>query len=169
MLQHLLLMMIAPPLLWLGWPLFPLVRGLPEPVRTYWIAPLLRSRPLRSAFAFLTHPFVAWPLYVATTWLWHTPRGYELGLDERQLALRRARLLHRRRPALLVPGRPAVPQPAALAEVAALPVPAARRRAKHRCWPRGSRSRRASSIPIIRKSRGSTASPLSTTSTPPAS
>ena len=80
MLQHLLLMMIAPPLIWLAWPLFPLVRGLPEPVRTYWIAPLLRSRSLRRAFARLTHPFVALPIYVATTWLWHTPRGYELGL-----------------------------------------------------------------------------------------
>ena len=52
------------------------------PVRTYWVAPLLRSRPLRDAFAFLTHPFVAWPIYVGTTWLWHTPRGYELGLSQ---------------------------------------------------------------------------------------
>ncbi len=73
-------MMVAPPLLWLGWPLFPIVRGLPEPVRTYWIAPLLRSRRLRRTFSFLTHPFVAWPLYVAATWLWHLPPAYELGL-----------------------------------------------------------------------------------------
>ena len=51
MLQHLLLMMIAPPLIWLGWPLFPLLRGLPVPIRTYWVAPLLRWRPLRDAFA----------------------------------------------------------------------------------------------------------------------
>ena len=41
MVQHLLLMMVAPPLLWLGAPLFPMLRGLPRPVRTYWIAPLL--------------------------------------------------------------------------------------------------------------------------------
>ena len=34
MLQHLLLMMAAPPLLWLGAPLLPIVRGLPRPVRT---------------------------------------------------------------------------------------------------------------------------------------
>lgn len=81
MLQHLLLMMIAPPLVWLGWPLFPLVRGLPEPVRTVWVAPLLRSRRLRKFFGTLTHPLVAWPIYVATTWLWHTPRGYELALS----------------------------------------------------------------------------------------
>ena len=47
MLQHLLLMMAAPPLLWLGAPLFPLLRGLPRPVRDYWVAPLFRSPPLR--------------------------------------------------------------------------------------------------------------------------
>ena len=50
MVQHLLLMMVAPPLLWLGWPLFPLLRGLPEPVRTYWVAPLLRSRRVAKRF-----------------------------------------------------------------------------------------------------------------------
>jgi len=81
MLQHLLLMMVAPPLIWIGWPLVPLVRGLPEPIRTYWVAPLIRWRPLRQAFAFLTHPLTAWPLYVGATWFWHTPRFYDLGLS----------------------------------------------------------------------------------------
>ena len=47
MMQHLLLMMFAPPLLWLGAPLFPLLCGLPRPIRVYWIAPLLRSSRLR--------------------------------------------------------------------------------------------------------------------------
>ena len=42
MLQHVLLMMVAPPLLWLGAPLFPLLLGLPRPIRTYWVAPLVR-------------------------------------------------------------------------------------------------------------------------------
>jgi cytochrome c oxidase assembly factor CtaG/polyferredoxin len=82
MAQHMLLMMIAPPLIWLGWPLFPVLLGLPLPIRTYWVVPLLQWRPLRDAFAFLTQPFVAWPIYVGTTWLWHTPRGYELGLSQ---------------------------------------------------------------------------------------
>jgi cytochrome c oxidase assembly factor CtaG len=80
MLQHLLLMMAAPPLLWLGAPLFPLLRGLPQPVRTYWVVPLLRSPALRTLFARLTHPAVALPLFVATTWLWHAPAAYELAL-----------------------------------------------------------------------------------------
>jgi cytochrome c oxidase assembly factor CtaG len=82
MLQHLLLMMVAPPLVWLGWPMLPFLRGLPEPVRSYWIAPLLRWRPVQQLFTMLAHPLVAWPLFVGTTWLWHTPRGYELGLSQ---------------------------------------------------------------------------------------
>jgi cytochrome c oxidase assembly factor CtaG len=80
MVQHLLLMMAAPPLLWLGMPLFPLLRGLPLPVRTYWVAPLLRSPNIREVFARLTHPAVALPIFVATTWLWHAPAAYQLAL-----------------------------------------------------------------------------------------
>jgi len=80
MLQHLLLMMAAPPLLWLGAPLFPLLRGLPQPVRTYWVAPLFRSPTLRVFFARLTHPAATLPLFVVATWLWHAPVAYELAL-----------------------------------------------------------------------------------------
>jgi cytochrome c oxidase assembly factor CtaG len=80
MLQHLLLMLVVPPLMWLSAPLFPLLRGLPEPARTVWVAPVLRWRPLRVAFARLTHPLVAWPVFVAATWLWHLPPAYELAL-----------------------------------------------------------------------------------------
>jgi cytochrome c oxidase assembly factor CtaG/ferredoxin len=80
MVQHLLLMMLAPPLIWLGWPLLPTLRGLPAEVRSVWAIPLLRARGIRSIFATLTSPFVAWPIYVATTWLWHLPAAYELGL-----------------------------------------------------------------------------------------
>lgn len=80
MAQHLLLMMFAPPLLWLGVPLFPLLRGLPQPIRVYWIAPLLRSRSLRRVCERLTHPAAALPLFVAAVWLWHVPAIYEVAL-----------------------------------------------------------------------------------------
>jgi cytochrome c oxidase assembly factor CtaG len=80
MVQHLLLMMVVPPLLWLGAPLFPLLRGLPQPIRTYWIAPLFRSQPLRRLFERLTHPLTALVLFVAATWLWHAPPLYNLAL-----------------------------------------------------------------------------------------
>jgi cytochrome c oxidase assembly factor CtaG len=80
MLQHLLLMMAAPPLLWIGAPAFPLLRGLPRQVRTYWVAPLFQSRALQKFFARLTHPAVALPLFMAATWFWHMPAAYELSL-----------------------------------------------------------------------------------------
>jgi cytochrome c oxidase assembly factor CtaG len=80
MAQHLLLMMAAPPLLWLGAPLFPLLRGLPKPIRTYWVAPLFRSPALARVFGALTHPLAALPLFVAVTWLWHVPAVYEAAL-----------------------------------------------------------------------------------------
>jgi cytochrome c oxidase assembly factor CtaG len=80
MVQHLLLMMVAPPLVWLGAPLFPLIRGLPRPVRTGWAVPLLRARPLRRFLAGLTHPGTALPLFLASTWFWHAPWLYESAL-----------------------------------------------------------------------------------------
>jgi cytochrome c oxidase assembly factor CtaG/ferredoxin len=80
MLQHLLLMMIAPPLLWLGAPLFPLLLGLPRSIRVYWAAPLFRSRVLRRAFRWLTNPVPAWLLFAAATWIWHLPPTYDLAL-----------------------------------------------------------------------------------------
>jgi cytochrome c oxidase assembly factor CtaG len=80
MAQHLLLTMVAPPLLWLGSPLIPVLQGLPEPVRTYWAAPVMRSRVIRHCFRRLTHPFSALPLFVAATWLWHIPALYEIAL-----------------------------------------------------------------------------------------
>jgi len=80
MLQHLLLMMAAPPLIWLGAPLFPVLRGVPREVRAFWLAPLFSSPPLREFFARLTHPAVALPVFVAATWLWHTPAFYDLAL-----------------------------------------------------------------------------------------
>ena len=80
MLQHVLLMMIVPPLLWLGAPLFPLLLGLPRPIRRYWAAPLFRWHLLRRTFETVTHPVPAWVLFTATTWFWHLPPIYELAL-----------------------------------------------------------------------------------------
>jgi cytochrome c oxidase assembly factor CtaG len=80
MLQHLLLMMVAPPLLWLGAPLFPLLLGLPRSIRTEWALPVLRSSALKQAFRRLAHPLPAWLLFAAATWVWHLPPTYELAL-----------------------------------------------------------------------------------------
>jgi cytochrome c oxidase assembly factor CtaG len=80
MAQHLLLLMAAPPLLWLGAPMFPLLRGLPRPVRTYWIAPLFRSAILRVLFGRLTHPAAALAVFTAASLGWHVPALYDLAL-----------------------------------------------------------------------------------------
>jgi cytochrome c oxidase assembly factor CtaG len=81
MLQHLLLMMIAPPLLWLGAPLFPLLRGLPQPIRTFWVGPFLRWRTLRHLAQALTHPVPALVIFTAAAWFWHLPKAYEIALS----------------------------------------------------------------------------------------
>jgi cytochrome c oxidase assembly factor CtaG/ferredoxin len=80
MLQHLLLTMVAPPLLWLGAPLLPLLRGLPRPIRVFWAGPFLAWDALRRLVVRLTHPLTAIILFVAATWLWHAPPIYDLAL-----------------------------------------------------------------------------------------
>jgi cytochrome c oxidase assembly factor CtaG len=42
--QHLLLMMVAPPLVWLGAPLLPFVRGLPRTLRSDWVVEPVQQR-----------------------------------------------------------------------------------------------------------------------------
>ncbi len=79
MAQHLLLVMVAPPLLWLAAPFFPLLRGWPAQLRSL-LAPLLRSTTLHRLFARLTHPIGAGLLFFLTTWSWHLPALYELAL-----------------------------------------------------------------------------------------
>ncbi len=80
MVQHLLLMMVAPPLLLLGAPLVPLLRGLPRAVARDGLGPFLVWPALRRTLHALTHPVVCWLALVATTWAWHVPALYELAL-----------------------------------------------------------------------------------------
>ena len=80
MIQHLLLMMIAPPLLLIGDPLVPLLRGLPKKWVKEGLAPFLRWNLLRQFFNGLTFPPVAWLLFTLSTILWHVPAFYELAL-----------------------------------------------------------------------------------------
>jgi cytochrome c oxidase assembly factor CtaG len=77
MVQHLLLMMVAPPLLWLGAPLLPMLSGLPKPLLHRWISPLFAWPPFTRSCRWLVRPYVAWVVYVGSTWVWHTPALYE--------------------------------------------------------------------------------------------
>lgn len=77
MIQHLLLLLIAPPLLLLGQPLVPMLWGLPSQVRR----PLGRALRPRHALArvgnLLTTPAFAAAAFVVTLAIWHIPVFYD--------------------------------------------------------------------------------------------
>jgi cytochrome c oxidase assembly factor CtaG len=79
MAQHFVLMSIAPPLMVLGAPVVPMLRGLPRPV-IRWLRPLFAMGILDRAGAWLTRPRVAWIAMNAAYLGWHIPRAYEFAL-----------------------------------------------------------------------------------------
>jgi putative membrane protein len=81
MVEHLLLMSFVPPLLLLGNPTVPLLRGLPRVITVYLLGPLLRRPALRSLGRFLTTPKVAWLAMNLAFLLWHVPRAYDFALE----------------------------------------------------------------------------------------
>ncbi len=81
MAQHLLLIMIAPPLLLLSYPLLPMLRGLPKGFVKEGLAPFLSWTPLKNFFGWLTSPIPAWLVFAASTVGWHLPFMYELALS----------------------------------------------------------------------------------------
>jgi cytochrome c oxidase assembly factor CtaG/ferredoxin len=80
MVQHLLLMLVAAPLLLLGWPALPMLRGLPATVRRHWVGPFLAAPEVRRLWRLITHPVVCWLSFVVCLWVWHVPVLYELAL-----------------------------------------------------------------------------------------
>ncbi|MGD0939710.1 MAG: cytochrome c oxidase assembly protein [Terracidiphilus sp.] len=81
MVEHLLLMSFAPPLLLLGYPIVPVLRGLPHGVIIHLIAPLIRSKFLRNLGNFLTTPLVAWLAMNLIFLGWHVPAAYDFALE----------------------------------------------------------------------------------------
>ncbi len=82
MTQHLLLMMIAPPLLLLGDPYVPLLRGLPKGLVKEGLGPFLTWPLLRRVERWITLPPVAWLVFALSSVLWHVPQFYELALRD---------------------------------------------------------------------------------------
>lgn len=80
MIQHLLLIMIAAPLLLLGNPLPACLWGLPRRFRRRVGRLLVRSAPVRRLLWAVTLMPVAWLLFVLNLWLWHLPAAYESAL-----------------------------------------------------------------------------------------
>jgi cytochrome c oxidase assembly factor CtaG len=80
MIQHLLLMMVVPPLLLLGAPILPLLRGLPRPVLQGALSHVFASTVLQRLGRFLTHPLVCLLAFTVSIVAWHVPGLYELAL-----------------------------------------------------------------------------------------
>jgi putative membrane protein len=81
MTQHVLLVAVAAPLLVLGQPAITLLWALPEPGRRAVGRCWHRAPVLRSAWALLSLPLVAWLLHTAALWVWHAPPLYQAALD----------------------------------------------------------------------------------------
>jgi putative membrane protein len=80
MVQHLLLMAVAPPLLLLGAPSIPLLRGLPQWMVRGAVGPVFRWHPAKWLGRFLTHPAVCWLAATVALLAWHIPAAFELAL-----------------------------------------------------------------------------------------
>jgi cytochrome c oxidase assembly factor CtaG/ferredoxin len=80
MVQHLMLMSVAPPLILLGAPLLPVLRGLPRKFAHDGVGPFLSWPALRRFGDALTHPVVCWLAMAVSLCAWHVPAGFELAL-----------------------------------------------------------------------------------------
>ena len=77
MVQHLLIVLVAAPLLALGRAELVLIWALPGPARRAVGALWRRAIPLRAAARFASLPAVAWLAHMGAMWAWHMPRLYD--------------------------------------------------------------------------------------------
>ena len=80
MVQHLLLTLVAAPLILLGAPFVPVIRGLPAVFRRAVFIPFARNRAVRWILVTVTRPIVAFIAYTASLWAWHDATLYDLTL-----------------------------------------------------------------------------------------
>ena len=80
MVQHLLLTMVAPPLILLGCPMLPLLSGLPRGIAARGLGPFLSDPFVKRLGGILVHPVVAGGLFMLSNVVWHIPAFYELAL-----------------------------------------------------------------------------------------
>jgi cytochrome c oxidase assembly factor CtaG len=77
MIQHLLLTMIAPPLLLLAGPITLMLQASSPETRHRWILPVLHARVVRA----ISHPVVAWLLFAAVMWGSHFSPLFDVSLE----------------------------------------------------------------------------------------
>jgi cytochrome c oxidase assembly factor CtaG len=78
MIQHFILMSVAPPLLVLSAPLVPLLRGLPRWIIRKPLQWFFRSPAVEHLLHFLSHPAAIWLAMNITFLGWHAPKAFEL-------------------------------------------------------------------------------------------
>ncbi len=78
MTQHFILMSVAPPLLMLGAPVVPMLRGLPQWLVAGVVGPLMRMRWLHAVWRGVTHPGVIWVAMNVSYLVWHVPAMFEM-------------------------------------------------------------------------------------------
>jgi putative membrane protein len=79
MVQHLLLMAVAPPLVLLGSPVPVFLHGLPKRFVQGTLSPFLRSAPSRHLGRILSHPAFCWFAATLTVIGWHLPSLFAIG------------------------------------------------------------------------------------------
>jgi putative membrane protein len=80
MVQHLLLSAIAPPLILLGAPALPLLRGLPQSIARNVVNPFLRLPLVRRLRRLVSNPAICWLVATLALIGWHIPSVFELAL-----------------------------------------------------------------------------------------
>jgi putative membrane protein len=80
MLKHMLLMTLAPPLIWLGEPVSPLLHGLPQRFVQLAHARVFQVLPFRGIARALTRPEVGWLAAAAALIGWHIPVVFTLAM-----------------------------------------------------------------------------------------
>jgi len=81
MVQHWLLIMVAAPLILLGAPGIPMLRGLPRAVRKQALGPFIASPALKHFLRVLLHPATGWLAFAVVNWVWHYPPFYGAALE----------------------------------------------------------------------------------------
>lgn len=80
MVQHLLLMTIAPALILVGAPALPLLQGVPHAINRYLTGPILRSPLVKTFMHAAMNPAICWLAATFALIVWHLPPVFELAL-----------------------------------------------------------------------------------------
>jgi putative membrane protein len=80
MVQHLLLMALAPPLVLLGAPALPFLQGIPQLIARRAIGPFLRWAPLKRLGHLIANPAICWLAATLALIAWHVPVLFAAGL-----------------------------------------------------------------------------------------